>query len=95
MATNIGSSIAGASEQGAARLERLSDSAQEAVGRVADAAGSAMREAGARGEALGRQLMDKQELWVENARGCVRDHPIAAVAAAVGIGLLLSRLLSR
>ncbi|NMG35158.1 DUF883 family protein [Azoarcus sp. TTM-91] len=95
MTTTTGSTIAGASEQGAARLERLSGSAQEAVGRVTEAAASAMRDVGARGEELGHQLMDKQEVWMENARGCVRDHPLAAVAAAVGVGLLLSRLLSR
>lgn len=87
--------IGGVSEEGAERIERLSSGAQDAVKRVAEATASTVREMGAKGEQLHRQWAQTQDYWMTSARDCVRTHPLASVAIAAGVGLLLSRLMSR
>lgn len=93
--TNIGSTMTGTTEQGAAAIERLGERAQEGVGKAAEATASAVRHAGQRGEELGRQWMDTEEAWAQNAREYVRAHPITSVVIAFGVGVLLNRLTSR
>jgi ElaB/YqjD/DUF883 family membrane-anchored ribosome-binding protein len=93
--TTTGPSIIGATEQGAEQIEKLSGNAQETVNRIADATAARVREMGLKGEQMRQQWMETQEQWVGSARECVRSHPIASVAIAVGVGLLLSRLTSR
>lgn len=72
--------------------ERSSSNAEEAVNRIADATASTVREVGMKGEHLRQQLLTTQDAWVGSARECVRNHPLASVAVAVGLGLLFSRL---
>ena len=36
-----------------------------------------------------------ESIWVESARDCVRNHPLASIAGAVAAGMLLGRMLSR
>ncbi|ANQ85001.1 hypothetical protein [Azoarcus olearius] len=86
--------LTGASEQGAARIERLSGDAHEAVNRMAEKTASTVRDLGAKGEEMRQHWMETQDYWVGSARECVRTHPIASVAIAVGVGMLLSRLTS-
>jgi ElaB/YqjD/DUF883 family membrane-anchored ribosome-binding protein len=93
--TTTGPTIVGAAEQGAEQIEKLSGNAQETVNRIADATAARVREMGLKGEQMRQQWMDTQEQWVGSARECVRGHPIASVAIAVGVGLLISRLTSR
>lgn len=95
MQGTTGRTIAGAFEEGAAKAERLSESAQEAVGRAAEATSSTMRQAGEKGEQLGKELLETQEAWLHEAREYVRQHPIASVAIAVGVGMLIARMRSR
>lgn len=92
--TNAGASLSQATEAGAARVEKMSSSAHQAVDKMTAATASTMREMGARGEELRQHWMEAQEHWVASSRECVRTHPLASVAVAVGVGLLLSRLLS-
>lgn len=95
MNTTAAKRIAEAADEGAAKLEHLSASARDAAERARRGASSALRETGARGQELGRQINEHQQLWTEEVRDCIREHPIASVAIAVGAGMLLSRFLSR
>jgi len=88
--TAAGSTLAGTTEKGAAKIEQFSGSAHHAVDRVAEAATSALRQAGEKGE----ELAHLQDEWLEGARGAVRRHPVASVVIAVGVGLLFSRFTS-
>lgn len=92
--TSTGASLSHASEAGAARVEKLSGTAHEAVDKVTAATASTIRELGARGEHLRQHWSDTQDQWITSSRECVRSHPLASVAVAVGVGLLLSRLMS-
>jgi len=78
-----------ATEQASAGLSRLSDSAQQTMERFSQAASHAASRLTERGEALmhGRAA--------ETARTYMREHPLATIGIAVGVGLLLSRLLTR
>jgi ElaB/YqjD/DUF883 family membrane-anchored ribosome-binding protein len=88
--TTASSTLAGSAEKGAAKIEQYSGSAHHAVDRVAEAAASALRHAGEKGE----ELVHLQDEWLEGARGAVRRHPVASVVIAVGVGLLFSRFTS-
>ena len=72
-------------------LDQIQQTAQQTVDRVTQAAAQAAR----------RLSAHSGELWamrgraMESTRSYVRTHPVAAVAIAIAIGLLLSRLTSR
>ena len=85
--TTSGSNVAGGVEKGAAKIEELSSSAQEALGRAAHAASEGLRHAGERGQ----EWIHHQDELLEGARDCVRRHPVASVMIAVGVGMLFSR----
>lgn len=92
--TSTGAPISQATDAGAARLEKLSGSAHEAVDKMTSATASTIRDLGAKGEHLRQHWLETQDQWITSSRECVRSHPFASVAVAVGVGLLLSRLLS-
>lgn len=85
--TTSGSNVAGGVEKGAAKIEELSSSAQEALDRAAHAASAKLRQAGERGQ----EWIHYQDELLEGARDCVRRHPVASVMIAVGVGMLFSR----
>ena len=58
-------------------VNRLSDSLDSAGGRVQDGAG---------------QVREVGNEWADSLRLTVREHPLAAVGAALAIGLLMARL---
>ncbi len=81
------------------RMERVVQSAHEAVDTLAAKAAPLVDRFssgidGASGQMHDRadQLSAMQEEWVESARTTVREHPLASLAAAVAVGMLLSRL---
>jgi ElaB/YqjD/DUF883 family membrane-anchored ribosome-binding protein len=76
-------------EQASAGLSRLSDTAQQTMGRVSGFASQAAE----RWSEKGSELM--QSRAVEQARSYVREHPVAAIGVAIAIGLLISKLTSR
>jgi ElaB/YqjD/DUF883 family membrane-anchored ribosome-binding protein len=41
------------------------------------------------------QLRDTRDAWLESARCTVRDKPLASLAAALGVGLVLARIMGR
>jgi len=75
--------------QAGAGLGRLTDSAQQTMERFTHAASQAASRLSAQGE----QLL--QGPTAEKARTYMREHPVASIGIAVGIGLVLSKLLSR
>ena len=76
-------------EQASAGLSRLTDSAQHTIERLTQAASQVAGRLGERGEEL------LHAPAVEKTRAYMREHPVAAIAIAVGVGLIISKLLSR
>ncbi|GAA4021817.1 hypothetical protein [Actimicrobium antarcticum] len=77
---------------GAARpaVERFTAGAHQAVEKLMSVANTTADTVALKSE----QLMDAQERLVEDCRTYVRQKPVTSVAIAVGIGYLLSRLLT-
>jgi ElaB/YqjD/DUF883 family membrane-anchored ribosome-binding protein len=71
-------------------LDKASQSAHEAIDKIASATSQA---ADALGE-KGQQLKQAEQQLLENCRGYVRDHPLTSLGIAAAAGFLLSRLLS-
>ena len=83
-----------ASEQSSTRnpqqtVDRLSQSAHQAVDRAASAASSYAERFGERGE----ELMQMPQDWLDTARDYVRENPMQAVGMALAAGYLLSILM--
>ena len=76
-------------EQASAGLSRLTDSAQHTIERLTQAASQVAGRLSERGEEL------LHAPAVEKTRAYMREHPLATIAIAVGVGLVISKLLSR
>lgn len=69
-------------------IDRMAETAAPAVQRVQDGVQTAS-------DTLSRKADDARELgdeWAESLRCTVRDHPLAAVATALAVGVLIARL---
>ena len=66
-------------------VDRLAQSAHEAVDKTASVASSYADRFSTKGE----QLMQMQEDWMTTARDYVRDNPLQALGIAVAAGYLL------
>jgi len=80
-------------------LERIVQVAHSAIDRLADNAAPHVHrlqeQLGHAGETLGDKtagLRETGDEWAESLRDTVREHPLAAVATAVALGMLLARL---
>ena len=71
-------------------VDRIALGAHQTVDKIASAAGQAADTLGAKGQ----QLRNAQVRAMEQCRGYVRDHPVAALGIAAAAGFLLSRLVS-
>ena len=71
-------------------VDRLSQSAHQAVDRAAGAAAAYAERFGEKGD----ELMQMPQDWLESAREYVRENPLQAVGIAVAAGYLL-RILTR
>ena len=72
-------------------VDRLSQTAHEAVDRAASAASAYAERFGDKGE----ELMQMPQDWLETAREYVRDNPLQAIGMAAAAGYLLSILMRR
>jgi ElaB/YqjD/DUF883 family membrane-anchored ribosome-binding protein len=90
-AASTGEAGADLAERASAKPSQLSDTAHQTMERVTQAASEAASRLSARGE----ELWALQGRATETARTYMREHPLATIAIAVGVGLVLSRLLSR
>jgi ElaB/YqjD/DUF883 family membrane-anchored ribosome-binding protein len=70
-------------------VERLSQTAHQAVDRAASAASSYAERFGEKGD----ELMQMPQDWLETAREYVRDNPLQAIGMAAAAGYLLSILM--
>ena len=80
-----------AAEQVTAKLAQLTDSAQETIERLSHAAAHTASRLGEHAH----ELWDAQGPALDKARSYMREHPVATIAIAIGIGLVLSKLLTR
>jgi ElaB/YqjD/DUF883 family membrane-anchored ribosome-binding protein len=71
-------------------LEDIKARAHEAIDKLTDAS---HQTAGLLNK-KGQQLMKVEERMLKNSRECIRERPLASVAIALAIGMVLSRLLS-
>jgi ElaB/YqjD/DUF883 family membrane-anchored ribosome-binding protein len=71
------------------RIERVSDSAHEAVDRAAAAASSVASRFSDTSDAL----MEMPQNWIEDAREYVREHPLASLGMALAAGYILSMIM--
>jgi ElaB/YqjD/DUF883 family membrane-anchored ribosome-binding protein len=71
-------------------LDKASQSAHEAIDKIA----SATSQAADALDEKGQQLKQAEQQLLENCRGYVRDHPLTSLGIAAAAGFLLSRLLS-
>jgi ElaB/YqjD/DUF883 family membrane-anchored ribosome-binding protein len=72
-------------------IDRMSQSAHEAVDKAASMASSYAERIGAKGD----QLMQMQEDWVDTARDYVRENPLQALGIALAAGYLLHMITRR
>jgi len=71
-------------------IDKASNSAHEAVDKIASATNKAAEALGEKGE----QLKNAEQQLMENCRSYVRDNPMTSLGIAAAAGFLLSRLLS-
>jgi len=72
-------------------VDRLTQTAHQAVDRAAGAASAYAERFGEKGEALMQMPKD----WLDGARDYVRENPLQVVGMAVAAGYLLSILMRR
>lgn len=89
----------GAGAAGSDMLNRVASTAHQAVDRVVGAAGPAIEKlrgsASSAGEAMkakADQFGAMEEQWIASARNYVRENPLAAVAIAAAVGLLIGKV---
>lgn len=71
-------------------IDKASQSAHEAVDKIASATNQAAEALGEKGE----QLKNAEQKLMESCRGYVQENPITSLGIAVAAGFLLSRVLS-
>jgi len=71
-------------------IDKASQSAHEAVDKIASATNQAAEALGEKGE----QLQNAEQQLMASCRGYVRDNPITSLGIAAAAGFLMSRLLS-
>lgn len=69
-------------------VDRLAQSAHAAIDRMAEKAAPAVDSFSAKAG----QFSTMEEEWVQAARSCVREHPIASITLAVVAGMMLGRI---
>ena len=72
-------------------IDRMSQSAHDAVDKAANVAGSYAERFSAKGE----QLIDMRDDWMGTARDFVRENPLQALGIAVAAGYLLHMITRR
>lgn len=85
--SDVSNGLRGTSTEGS-MMDRVVQGAHQAVDRLAEKATPALDAMSGHADQWGAM----QEEWVENARTTVRDHPLAAIGAAVLFGMVIARL---
>ena len=69
-------------------IDRLADTAAPHVQKLQEGISSAGETVSARAE----QARDTGEEWAQRLRSTVREHPLAALAAALAVGMVVARI---
>ena len=69
-------------------IDRLADSAEPAVRQLGERVAAAENAL----QAKAGQLRETRDEWAESLRGTVRSQPLAAIAVAAALGMLLARI---
>jgi ElaB/YqjD/DUF883 family membrane-anchored ribosome-binding protein len=75
-------------------LDRTMDKAVQATHQAVDRAAGTMGQAAERLRTRYDHLMEMEQEWADTARTRVRESPLAAVAIALAVGLVVGRLTS-
>jgi ElaB/YqjD/DUF883 family membrane-anchored ribosome-binding protein len=73
-------------------LTRVVQGAHQTIDRLAETAAPHVQRLQQGLDSKSGQVREMSDEWTESLRSTVRDNPIAAVATAVAVGLLLARL---
>lgn len=91
-ASHSGQDLLGRVVQGAHNtIDRLAETAEPHVQRIQEEVSSATDAVQSRAS----QLRETGDEWTESLRTTVRDNPLAALAAALAVGMLVSHLTRR
>ena len=91
----VGSASGDARMQAQGKGDQIAAKAQEAFGGAKDAIASAATRAGAQASEMGGQVYDKGTQAAEYVGGQIREQPVIAMFAAMGIGVLIGYLIGR
>jgi ElaB/YqjD/DUF883 family membrane-anchored ribosome-binding protein len=69
-------------------IDRVAETAEPHLRHLQEGVTSAAEKLRARGEEV-REVSDE---WIESLRTTVREHPLATVATALAVGMLIARL---
>jgi ElaB/YqjD/DUF883 family membrane-anchored ribosome-binding protein len=69
-------------------IERIADAARPTMQHVSDTVSAAAQAVNVKAG----QLRETSDAWLDGARDTVRSNPLAVVAGALALGLLISRL---
>lgn len=83
------------------KIDRMARTAHQTIDQLADKADptreklhSSVDQAAEAIKAKADRLGKVQDEWMTSMRECVREHPIASIATALAVGMLLDRLLA-
>lgn len=86
----------GMSEGGAQRgddmLARVVQGAHQTIDRLAESAAPHVHRLSEGLDSRSGQVREMSEEWTESLRTTVREHPLAAVATALAVGMLIARI---
>ena len=86
--SDVSNGLRGGSGAEGSMMDRVVQGAHPAVDRLAEKATPALDAMAGHADQWGAM----QDEWVENARTTVREHPLAAIGAAVLFGMVIARL---
>lgn len=78
--------------RGTDMLQRVVQGAHQTIDRLADSAAPHVQRFSEGLDQKSGQVRDMSDEWTESLRSTVRENPIAAVATALAVGMLISRL---
>ena len=97
--TSANGATASGTSSNADMLNRMASTAHSAVDRVVGAAGPALEKMHGSASSAGEAMKDKadqlgtmEEQWIASARNYVRENPLAAVAIAAAVGLIIGKV---
>jgi ElaB/YqjD/DUF883 family membrane-anchored ribosome-binding protein len=103
---STGASTGGTSGSAGETIDRVKQGAHDTIGQLAERAKPAMERLGSSAESVkssvdeasrairarAGEMQATSDDWMQTLRSTIREHPIAAVAVAVSVGMVLGRM---